>query len=164
MIREEVNLIMVIFIFIACIFLLASISQGSSPEQTKEVPQGFIRPKVEYNAGGFIDPFVNRDKDKEEAVVRTGQVERSFAPEVKRDPPKLELQGITWGGRFPQAIINSRVVKAGDTMQLDEIQGTEIGIINIDKDGIVFSFEDSEYKIASPAMMATSDKESKGGR
>jgi len=84
--------------------------------------------KIEYKAEGLKDPF---QEEEIEAPV----------PERKRALPSLTIQGIVWGGSFPQAIINNKVVRAGDT-----IEGVEITDIN--KNGVTVFFENQKYTLS----------------
>lgn len=122
-------------------------------EAEKAVPQEKIkRPLLEYKAGNFRDPFqppVLGD------IVKKGKVEGGQMPETP--PPSLTMQGVIWGGRFPQAIINNKVVKAGDA-----IEGARI--ISIDKDGATLFFKDRQYNLASPAGGGISYEKSQGGK
>lgn len=142
-------------LFVANIF--ASKAEFEAIEKLSEVekaaPQEKIeRPLLEYRAGNFRDPFqppVLEDK------VSEGKVEGRQMPETP--PPSLTIQGVIWGGRFPQAIINNKVVKVGDA-----IEGARI--ISIDKDGVTLFFKDRQYNLASPVGGGISYEKSQGGK
>ena len=104
-------------------------------EQEKAVPEVIERPVLRYEAGDLKDPFTQPVIKKEETKPK--QV-------VKIQPPVLTVQGVIWGGRFNQAIINDKVLKAGGT-----IQGAKI--LSIDKNGIVVLFEGMQFNLSSPA-------------
>lgn len=111
------------------------------------------RPAVEYKAGNFRDPFQTPIlKD----IPRGGEVERDTVAEAAL--PSLALQGVIWGGRFPQAVINNQVVKVGDTT----IEGAQVAGIN--KNGVVVLFQNKQYNLTSPAGEAIYYEESKGGK
>ncbi|MCM8789801.1 MAG: hypothetical protein NC916_02105 [Candidatus Omnitrophica bacterium] len=98
------------------------------------------RPKVEYKAEGLRDPFKKliRKLDKKD-------VDQNSVPkrEEKLQLPQFQIQGIVWGGVFPQAIINNKVVKVGDS-----IEGCLIK--DISKEGVTVDLEGFEYRLSSP--------------
>lgn len=113
------------------------------------------RPKVEYNAEGLRDPFESQIPQESVPVV---EAEVSGTQEIAGKPlPPLVIQGVIWGGSLPQAIINNKVVKAGDI-----IEG--VRVISIDKAGITLLFEDKQYKLLSPAAATMLEKEPQGGQ
>jgi len=91
------------------------------------------RPLVEYKSGNLRDPFrplmpakeIKAAEGKKADLIKAGN---------------LKVQGIIWGGNFPQAIINNRVVTVGDT-----IEGAEI--LSIDKNGITLSSDGGADKL-----------------
>lgn len=93
---------------------------------------------VEYKAEDLQDPF------KEEEEIKA-PVEAEEKIQVK-PLPNLTIQGIFWGGSFPQAIVNNKVVKIGDTIE-------EVRIIDINKDGLILNLEGQQYNLSSPAMV-----------
>jgi len=116
--------------------------QSSSQELVIE------RPKREYRADDLRDPFIGYEEKQEEPA------QASSAPKEK-PLPTLKIQGIIWGGRIPQAIINNKVVKMGDV-----IEGVKV--VNINKDGVIVLFEDKEHNLSSP--VTTHSKDTKGGK
>lgn len=94
-----------------------------------------LRPTLRYDSSSERDPFRGK-KDEGQSFQQSG-------PDIQ--PPTLLIQGIVWGGSFPQAIINNRVVKVGDI-----IDGARI--IDIDKNGITIFFEGQQFNIPSPAI------------
>lgn len=105
--------------------------QDNIKDKPKEISvDGVIsRPAVEYKSGNLRDPFRPLTGTKE---MKAGQEKRVDLMQAGTDLGNLKVQGIIWGGRFPQAIVNNRVVTVGDT-----IDGAEI--LNIDKNGITLS-------------------------
>jgi hypothetical protein len=83
----------------------------------------------------------------------TGEIS---SPVEKKPLPELKVQGVIWGGNFPQAIVNNKVLKVGDT-----VEGVEIK--SIDKKGITVLFEGSESTISSPAAGPGAGTSSNGG-
>lgn len=116
--------------------------------------QDITRRNVEYTADGLRDPF--EDYLIEEAA-RAPQEE--LKEEVLLPLPSLSIQGIIWGARFPQAIINNKVVKIGDT-----IEG--VHIVDINKNGVAVFFGNQEYNLSSPATLnlQSLEKKPQGGQ
>lgn len=109
-------------------------------KQEKQVPlERIIRPNVEYKAEGLRDPFEELGVQEGAAAKEAGGPESAGTP-----PPVLNVQGLIWGGALPQAIINDKVVKAGDT-----IDGARI--TDITKEGVSVLFEGRQYNLSSPA-------------
>jgi len=111
-------------------------------EEAQAREQNLItRPKVEYKAGFLRDPF-------------TGVVaHESVSPGItaaQEAPPDLIVQGIIWGGRFPQAIINNKVLGVGDS-----IQGARI--ISIGKGGVTVLFGGNNFTLGSPTNAGSGD-------
>jgi hypothetical protein len=101
-----------------------------------EEEEAILKP-VEYKAQSLRDPF--QDYIEEAETVTPAPVEP-----VPVQLPAVTIQGIVWGGTTPQAIINNKVVKVGDT-----IEGMRV--ISIDKSGITVSYGNREFNLASPA-------------
>jgi len=108
------------------------------------------RPKVEYEAGDSRDPFQPLKMTEMHAQ------ELSMPESTVRSLPALTVQGLVWGGNFPQAIINNKVVKEGDTLE-------EARIISIKKEGVTVFFEGGEYQLSSPAAGPSPSKKTQGG-
>ncbi|MDD5596018.1 MAG: hypothetical protein PHY94_07255 [Candidatus Omnitrophica bacterium] len=107
------------------------------------------RQKVEYHAEGARDPFKPLKIEVEEVTEE----------ETTQTLPDLKIQGVVWGGSLPQAIINNKVVKVGDTIE-------KAKIIDINKDGITVLFSGRKYNIYSPAatyLQEAKKKKTKGG-
>lgn len=99
------------------------------------------RPVVAYESGQLRDPFQTcmvKEEKKEEPV-------KQDASESKPgfDVNAFKVQGLIWGGRFPQAIINNKVFIVGDSLE-----GAEI--LSIDKEGITLSYAGSEVNLTAP--------------
>lgn len=108
------------------------------------------RPQVEYKAGNFADPF--QPSIAEDITGKGEGREMTGALSVS-----LTVQGVIWGGKFPQAIINNQVVKAGDT-----IEGARI--ISIKKEGVMVLFKDRQYNLSSPAGGTVAEEKPQGGK
>lgn len=155
------------FLYISCVFAYSSTLKEAETLETELVEEKITeitRPKVEYTAKELKDPF---KRHIQEVKVTGGEetVGASFVPRVERSLASfnLEIQGIIWGGRFPQAIINNQVVKEGDKLKLGGVAG-EASITTIDKDGVIFSFEGVQYKLSSPGMKIKLSSEDEGGK
>jgi len=97
------------------------------------------RSAVRYGAIGLRDPFKeNLVEEQEGAPTDTYQQQVSL-------PSNFTIQGIIWGGRMPQAIINNKVVKVGDT-----VEGAKV--ITINKNGIVVFYNNRNFDLSSPAV------------
>lgn len=92
-----------------------------------------VRPKVEYRASSLRDPFtgmmIHENAGKDTSVAETPL-------------PNLTVKGIIWGGRFPQAIIDNKVLGVGDS-----IQGARITAIG--KEGVTLLFGGKSFTLGS---------------
>ena len=116
--------------------LAASWSCLARAEQIKDKAEPPIRTRVEYKAEDSRDPFYHYEPKEPVPEVKP----RAQAPAKL---PALTVEGVVWGGNFPQAIINHRVVEVGDTLE-------GVQITRIDKEGIVIAYSGGVYKIPSP--------------
>ena len=123
------------FLFVCAVYVACYAQGVSGSGEAAPV----TRPSVEYTAGDKRDPFKTYLKDSESAS------EEAPEGEVEIKLPELVVNGIIWGGKFPQAIINDKVVKVGD-----EIEGAKIK--QISKDGVVVLFSSKTYTLPAPAM------------
>lgn len=96
-----------------------------------------LGPPVEYKAEGLPEPFQLKEEELE-APVKSGE-----ELEAEAKLPDLTIQGVIWGSRSPQAIINNQIVKIGD-----KIEG--VSIVDIAKEGLTVSFQGKEFKLPSP--------------
>jgi hypothetical protein len=118
-------------------------------EKEKTQPQEVItRRKVEYTAGGLRDPFQTYIEEERRGAKAQETEEAKL--------PSLKVQGIIWGGSLPQAIVNNKVVKAGDI-----IEG--VRIVEIKKDGIILFFSGRQYTLPSPGAGGSSKEKPEGG-
>ncbi len=70
--------------------------------------------------------------------------------------PALKLQGILWGTRRPQAIINRRILSIGDTIE-------EARIVSIRKDGVTMSFGGQTFELTLPERSLEAPASGLGG-
>ncbi|MGE5197717.1 MAG: hypothetical protein ACM3IL_04360 [Deltaproteobacteria bacterium] len=121
-------------------------------DKTKATTMGV--PQVEYKADGLRDPFIWFQKKE-----GSGTEENQANARVPVEPPSLTIQGIVWGGNTPQAIINNKVLKVGDTID-------EAKITSITRNGIEVLYKDTVFNINSPAavQMDNIQKKAEGGQ
>lgn len=125
----------------------AVMQESGSPEE----PIFDLRVDVKYTAEGLRDPFESY-LIKEKAV---GIKEKGAA--VGQVLPSLVVQGIIWGGSFPQAIINDKVVKIGDEVE-------RARILEISKEGVVVLYDNRRYDLSSPAATGLENLKKKSER
>lgn len=102
------------------------------------------RPQIKYKSGQLRDPFVSVmvKEEKKEDLSRQGSTELN---KPKINLSALEVQGIIWGTKAPQAIINNKVLVAGNL-----INGAEI--LSIDKKGVTLSFAGEIVHLPAPGQ------------
>ena len=115
------------------------------------------RPVVEYSSGDLRDPFsdlfqLDKEKlDQSTLVLQENIVLEKPMPSLKN----FKVQGVIWGGKFPQVIINNKVLMIGDL-----IDGAEI--VSIEKEGIVLNFDGRIANLVTPGnapLLGKGDKE-----
>ncbi len=109
------------------------------------------RPEVSYTAGDLTDPFLN-ESAKEGIFKKEEYVPVEDIKDIQ--VPSLVVNGLIWGGAFPQAIINNKVLKVGDT-----IEGARIKDIN--KDGVTMLFSGKKFSVSVSKFLAPNKKEGK---
>lgn len=115
-------------------FMSMVISPKTVEAQEATAPEGSQGAnKIEYKSEDLRDPF-----EKEQPK---GQIETSLLP-------SLQVQGMVWGGSFPQAIINNKVVRIGDT-----VEGAQI--INITKDSVTVFFGNRQYNLSTSSPVSS---------
>lgn len=88
---------------------------------------------VTYTARDYESPFKSWLPKKEEVYVIT-----PMAQSQEVSLPKLTIEGIIWGGEFPQAIINGTVLEVGDRIEDADILEIEKGSIKLLYQGSIF--------------------------
>jgi len=120
-------------------------------ETTNKAQEEITRPKIEYKAQGLKDPFLPIGQEKEITGFKAHVSDRA------KPLPELTLQGLVWGGVFPQAIINNQLVKIGDLIG-------EAEVVEIEKEGVTLLYDEKRQKLSSPAVTGPRKKEkTKGG-
>lgn len=119
------------------------------------------RPVIEYSSGDLRDPFSDLfqlaiEKEKKEKEGQYIQVSLVGTDPEKPMPSleKFKVQGVIWGGKFPQAIINNKILGVGDLLD-----GAEI--VNIEKKGISLSFAGRIAILATPGNTEIPEKVNK---
>jgi hypothetical protein len=121
--------------------------------------QGVIlRPVIEYTSGDLRDPFsdlfqLNAEKERKEKIEQDVLTPEEVVEPQKPLPSldKLKVQGVIWGGRFPQVIINNKILGIGDSIE-------EIEIVGIEKKGITLSFAGRTVILPTPGNAPVSKK------
>lgn len=105
------------------------------------------RRRVEFSSSN-ADPFrIDVMKSKQAGPA-------SAAPKVPL--PKFTIQGIVWGGEVPQAIVDNKVVKPGDSID-------NVHIVDINREGIDVFFNGAQYTLPSPAAAVVTEKKQNPG-
>jgi hypothetical protein len=140
-----------LLLFLSALALFGANTRALAQESNQELN---FRPEVSYQAENLRDPFKNPIQEEAAAAAKDiGNV-----PELV--PPKLTIQGVIWGGLFPQAIINNQVVKVGGN-----VEGAQI--ISIDKDSVTVYFGNRNIVLPSPAsdnLSSSSTQAKQGGK
>lgn len=121
----------------------------AEPLPSADRQEAAARPTLEYSAEQLRDPFVEIITEDTGLAKMEGNKSQQ---EQKKSLPALTVQGLIWGGSLNQAIINNKVVKAGDTLE-----GARI--VSIEKEGILVLFEGQQYSIPAPAAAGPLKKE-----
>lgn len=113
------------------------------------------RPQIKYKSADLRDPFISEMAEKEEEKSLTGQGEDELNKPTF-DLNALNVQGIIWGGKIPQAIINNKVLSVGSLIN-------EAEILSIDKTGITVSFAGEIFNLSAPGKNSVLNKNEQGG-
>lgn len=127
----------------AILILLITFSMVVSlkPAKAQEAMSPQVSPeenKIEYKSEGLRDPFQD---EKREIIEEPVQVET-------KPLPSLQIEGVVWGGSLPQAIINNRVMRVGDT-----VEGARITDIN--QSGVTVFFENRQYNLTTSSPISS---------
>ncbi|MDD5465465.1 MAG: hypothetical protein PHP73_03880 [Candidatus Omnitrophica bacterium] len=126
-------------------FLTAVINFGFIALAQENIADEMIsRPQIKYKSGQLRDPFASvmlKAANKESLQER--EAAESNRPKINLS--SLDVQGIIWGTKVPQAIINNKVLVAGDS-----INGAEI--LSIDKKGVTLSFAGEIVNLPAPGQ------------
>ncbi len=94
-----------------------------------------------YTSQNLRDPFESPFEIKREAY--ESKAEPEVSP-IRSELPNLEVQGMIWGSKTPQAIINDTVVRVDEVI-------ADATILDIRKEGIYVLYEGRQY-ILRPAV------------
>ncbi|MDD4940010.1 MAG: hypothetical protein PHE18_03875 [Candidatus Omnitrophica bacterium] len=133
----------IIGIFFAGLFFVSAIS--SAQEAAQSAAAGEQAGKFEYMSEKLRDPF---EREKQE-------IRKPEAVKETKPLPELIIQGVVWGTKIPQAIVNNKVLKVGD-----EIQGVKISGIN--RDGITVIFDNQQYTLMKVSPLSAQDSKKEG--
>ena len=115
----------------------------SSAAGIEKKDEELFQPQVEYNGSDLRDPFQTWIA-KDAAPPAPESSATPEQPEIVAPPPVLDIQGVFWGGSFPQAIINNTIVREGDSVQ-------NAKILNITQGNIKLLYANREFSVATPA-------------
>ena len=122
-----------LWLFVVILLLLSSFLVEAQVKAKKNEVK-----KVEYTSQDLRDPF--RSPFEMEKVLDKGA---GVAPEAGLS--HLQVQGMVWSSKMPQAIINDTVVRIGEV-----IDGAEI--LDIRKEGIYMLYQGRQY-IIRPSIL-----------
>ena len=109
------------------------------------------RPKLEYKSTQLRDPFQSYLTEGVNVLSAQDGIDST-----KIDPNVFVVQGIIWGGKITQAIINNKVVAVGDI-----IEGAKIS--RIDKSGITLSVSGGVINLPAPGNEKIYKKDNESG-
>lgn len=92
---------------------------------------------VAYTGEAYESPF-------KPCLPQKGIVISPGPAEAETPIPSLRLEGIVWGGLFPQAIINGSIVKEGDKISDAEVVKIEKNEIKLSYQGSIFFLKSRE--------------------
>lgn len=142
--RSSDHIFLVFFLTAVINLGFIALAQGNPLDET------IGRPQIKYKSGQLRDPFVPvMVKEEKKPSLQEQKAVESQRPKINLSA--LEVQGIIWGAKVPQAIINNKVLAAGDS-----INGAEI--LSIDKRGVTLSFAGEVVNLAAPGQNQVSIK------
>lgn len=128
-------------------FRVKDIMKEPPKEIAPPIVEAIERPRVEYNASKLRDPFQGE-------VMKSGP-EGTVAQSAFK-PPELKIEGVIWGGKVNQAIINGKVLTIGDTIE-------NARIVDIKKEGVKIFYGNREFDLPSPGMPKVITKDNPEG-
>jgi len=127
-----------LFMIVVCAIMVLTGSTFVYGQDSSVSGDEFPVKTVTYTSESLRDPF--------EGYIRKEVVPLSAEQLAKEEnfvQPALLISGITWGSSFPQAIVNGKVVKAGDMVG-------EVQVVSISKQGLVFSYKNQQFSLSAP--------------
>jgi hypothetical protein len=153
--RRTVKLLISIFVLVLSIHYSHIVFAENNNEGL------ILRPIIEYSSGDLRDPFIDLfklaiEKDKKQKEGQEIQAPQEDTETQKPLPSldKFKVQGVIWGGKLPQAIINNKVLGVGDS-----IDGAEI--MSIGKKVITLNFSGRTANLATPGNAPDLEKGNK---
>lgn len=137
-------------VILGAVFLLNAFVYGVDADSTQADDVISAREALEYDAADSRDPFEGPFDQQGSASNAAGE----SAEDNK--PPELNIQGIVWGQAGNSAIINSQVVRTGDSIEGVKITG-------IDKNGVVAIYKGKQIILDAPAKKMTGSAQNKEG-
>lgn len=108
------------------------------------------RPVLEYGSGDLRDPFsdllqaaIEKERAEKEAREAEAPPEDANLERSAVDLSKFKVQGVIWGSKSSQVIINNKILGVGDS-----IDGAKI--VNIEKSGITLDVGGSTANLPAP--------------
>ncbi len=111
----------------------------------EDAPAKATWPQVSYSGENVRDPFLCFF---ELGAVVTNPNEQRI--ETKPTLPKLEVQGLIWGTKMPQAIINNQIIRPGDT-----ISGAEV--LDVRKEGVYVLYGGYQFILRPTVLNSGND-------
>jgi len=149
-----------ISVFYFVLSLLVSLSYLTFADENKadNNSEGLIlRPVIEYSSGDLRDPFMDLYQLSLEKQHKTDGENVQVSPDdtvTKKPLPdlkKFKVQGVIWGGKLTQVIINNKILSVGDTIDDAEI-------VSIGKKVIVLNFSGTIVNLATTGITPDSEK------
>lgn len=147
--------LMVLLAIIVCLparvyaFGELEISKKIEAEQSFDPDLVIDRPRVQYSEASSRDPFRDMNVQVQSPTSGVTQTDQVVLPE-------MEVQGVIWGTRKPQAIINKKVLYEGDYVD-------DVLIQKISKTGIDVLYKNRVFVVPAPAHGKTDAQDPKGG-
>jgi len=121
-----------------------------TPADETSTEEVITRPVMEYKSDNLRDPFKSY-LIKETVKELPSKSSDSIKPKLDLD--KIKVQGIIWGVKTPQAIINDKVLTIGDSIEDAEI-------VKIEQNGIIVNFNGEMFVLAVPGKNSVETEES----
>jgi len=152
--RANKLILFILFLFVSinfCPLVLAKENDDEPKQEARiEVPEVIVnRPRIEYKSASLRDPFQTYILSEKQVITQASATTDLSKPAVNFS--ELKVEGIIWGTKTPQAIINSKVYIVGDRIEDAEI-------ISIDNKGITFNSASGIVNLAAPGQNSASGK------
>jgi hypothetical protein len=134
----------------SAMIILASVCATHGQDTVEKNDDVLITP-VAYTSEQLRDPFEGYVLD--EAI----PVDNVIYEEEAVVLPALAIAGITWGSSYPQAIINDKVVKAGDMVG-------DVQVVSIAKEGLIFLYKKKQFIVPAPGAGGAQKSNKKSGK